>query len=113
MDPKQKRDKFCRIISSVILMISLTIALASPSNAAFAQSSVQLLEQVDEWIGLEKMPTSQSAWVTSSGGLSESYFAQKWLNRYGTLVYLRYRTSAVVIEAHATVMECKRCEGHT
>ncbi|HEY4804672.1 MAG TPA: porin [Paraburkholderia sp.] len=56
---------------------ALAAVLAAASSAAFAQSSVQLYGQVDEWVGATKFPGGQTAWNVSGGGMSTSYWGMK------------------------------------
>jgi predicted porin len=49
-------------------------AAALWSGAALAQSSVDLYGQVDAWVGTQKFPGSQRAWVQQGGGMSTSYW---------------------------------------
>ncbi|PCE25894.1 porin [Paraburkholderia acidicola] len=46
-------------------------------SSAFAQSSVQLYGQVDEWVGSQKFPGNQRSWVVGGGGMSTSYWGIK------------------------------------
>lgn len=52
-------------------------ALLASASAAFAQSSVQLYGQVDEWVGSQKFPNGKSAAEVSGGGMSTSYWGLK------------------------------------
>src|SRR6185437_16765227 len=45
-------------------------ALLASASSAFAQSSVQLYGQVDEWVGAQKFPGGKTAVVMSGGGMS-------------------------------------------
>jgi predicted porin len=56
---------------------ALAAVLAAASSSAFAQSSVQLYGQVDEWVGATKFPGSQTAWNVGGGGMSTSYWGMK------------------------------------
>ncbi|CAM2191285.1 Outer membrane protein (Porin) [Paraburkholderia kururiensis] len=59
------------------LKTSAVAALLACASSAFAQSSVQLYGQVDEWVGATKFPGSQRAWNVSGGGMSTSYWGLK------------------------------------
>ena len=52
-------------------------ALLASASSAFAQSSVQLYGQVDEWVGSQKFPGGKTAVVVSGGGMSTSYWGLK------------------------------------
>jgi predicted porin len=52
-------------------------ALLASASSAFAQSSVQLYGQVDEWVGSQKFPDGKSAAQVSGGGMSTSYWGLK------------------------------------
>src|SRR5581483_6723104 len=52
-------------------------ALLASASSAFAQSSVQLYGQVDEWVGAQKFPGGKTAVVVSGGGMSTSYWGLK------------------------------------
>jgi predicted porin len=52
-------------------------ALLASASSAFAQSSVQLYGQVDEWVGAQKFPDGKSAAQVSGGGMSTSYWGLK------------------------------------
>ena len=52
-------------------------ALLASASSAFAQSSVQLYGQVDEWVGSQKFPGGKTAVVVSGGGMSTSYWGMK------------------------------------
>ena len=47
------------------------------ASSAFAQSSVQLYGQVDEWVGAQKFPDGKIAAEVSGGGMSTSYWGMK------------------------------------
>ncbi|WP_118181785.1 porin [Paraburkholderia phosphatilytica] len=51
--------------------------LAAASSSVYAQSSVDLYGQVDEWVGAQKFPGGQRAWQVSGGGMSTSYWGMK------------------------------------
>ncbi|RFU45318.1 porin [Paraburkholderia sp. DHOC27] len=53
------------------------VLLSLAASAAFAQSSVQLYGQVDEWVGAQKLPGNANAWSVSGGGMSTSYWGMK------------------------------------
>ncbi|MDE1181537.1 porin [Paraburkholderia sp.] len=59
------------------LKASVIAGLMAGASAAFAQSSVQLYGQVDEWIGAQKLPGGHTATVVSGGGMSTSYWGLK------------------------------------
>ena len=52
-------------------------ALLASASSAFAQSSVQLYGQVDEWVGAQKFPGGKTAVQVSGGGMSTSYWGLK------------------------------------
>ncbi|MDE1142270.1 MAG: porin [Paraburkholderia tropica] len=56
---------------------AIAAVLAGASSSAFAQSSVQLYGQVDEWVGATRFPGSQTAWNVGGGGMSTSYWGLK------------------------------------
>jgi predicted porin len=55
----------------------LAAGLVAGASSAFAQSSVQLYGQIDEWVGAQKFPNGQSAAQVSGGGMSTSYWGLK------------------------------------
>jgi predicted porin len=57
------------------LTFAFVLATSLMDESARAQSSLQLLGQVDEWVGLQQMPTKAVSSQNGSGGMSESYFA--------------------------------------
>jgi predicted porin len=65
-----------RALKTTLKATALAGLLAGASTA-FAQSSVQLYGQVDEWVGAQKFPGGQSAAVVSGGGMSTSYWGMK------------------------------------
>src|ERR1700761_8619421 len=52
-------------------------ALLASATSAFAQSSVQLYGQVDEWVGAQKFPGGKTAVQVAGGGMSTSYWGLK------------------------------------
>ncbi|SAK49824.1 porin [Caballeronia ptereochthonis] len=72
---KSRQRTGCRRPKTVSLT-ALAIATLSAASA-HAQSSIQLYGQVDEWIGSQKFPGNQRAWVVSGGGMSTSYWGMK------------------------------------
>lgn len=66
-----------RALKSGVKASALAAALAAASSSAFAQSSVQLYGQVDEWVGATKFPGGQNAWNVGGGGMSTSYWGVK------------------------------------
>jgi len=52
-------------------------ALLASASSAFAQSSVQLYGQVDEWVGAQKFPGGKTSVQVSGGGMSTSYWGLK------------------------------------
>ena len=52
-------------------------ALLASASSAFAQSSVQLYGQVDEWVGAQKFPGGKTAVQVAGGGMSTSYWGLK------------------------------------
>ncbi len=59
------------------LKAGVVAGLLAGASTAFAQSSVQLYGQVDEWVGAQKFPGGQRAWQVSGGGMSTSYWGMK------------------------------------
>jgi predicted porin len=59
------------------LKASVIAGLLAGASSAFAQSSVQLYGQVDEWVGAQKFPGGERAWQLSGGGMSTSYWGLK------------------------------------
>jgi len=59
------------------LKASVIAGLLAGASTAFAQSSVQLYGQVDEWVGAQKFPDGQRSWQVSGGGMSTSYWGLK------------------------------------
>ena len=59
------------------LKVTACAALLASASSAFAQSSVQLYGQVDEWVGAQKFPGGKSAAEVSGGGMSTSYWGLK------------------------------------
>jgi len=59
------------------LKATACVALLASASSAFAQSSVQLYGQVDEWVGAQKFPGGKTAVVVSGGGMSTSYWGMK------------------------------------
>ncbi|MGF6753070.1 porin [Paraburkholderia sp. GAS42] len=59
------------------LKATVIAGLLAGASTAFAQSSVQLYGQVDEWVGSQKFPGNERSWVVSGGGMSTSYWGMK------------------------------------
>ncbi|MFM0314921.1 porin [Paraburkholderia nemoris] len=59
------------------LKVTVCAALLASASSAFAQSSVQLYGQVDEWVGAQKFPGGKTAVQVSGGGMSTSYWGLK------------------------------------
>ena len=59
------------------LKVTACAALLASASSAFAQSSVQLYGQVDEWVGAQKFPGGKTAVQVSGGGMSTSYWGLK------------------------------------
>jgi predicted porin len=57
--------------------LAMQVALATGTSSSFAQSSVQLYGQVDEWVGAQKLPGNANTWAVSGGGMSTSYWGMK------------------------------------
>jgi predicted porin len=59
------------------LKAGVIAGLLAGASSVFAQSSVQLYGQVDEWVGSQKFPGGDHAWQVSGGGMSTSYWGMK------------------------------------
>src|SRR6202012_1329511 len=59
------------------LKATACVAVLAGTSSAFAQSSVQLYGQVDEWVGSQKFPGGKTSVVVSGGGMSTSYLGFK------------------------------------
>ncbi|SIT39971.1 Outer membrane protein porin [Paraburkholderia piptadeniae] len=66
-----------RALRTILKAGAVGALLAVASASSFAQSSVQLYGQVDEWVGATKFPGSKTAWNVSGGGMSTSYWGIK------------------------------------
>ncbi|WP_322103736.1 porin [Paraburkholderia sp. J41] len=66
-----------RALRTTLKASAIAAVLAAASSSAFAQSSVQLYGQVDEWVGATRFPGSQTAWNVGGGGMSTSYWGLK------------------------------------
>ncbi|WP_133649925.1 porin [Paraburkholderia flava] len=67
-------------VSDVLRTTLKTIVVAgvlAGASSAFAQSSVQLYGQVDEWVGSQKFPGNKASAQVSGGGMSTSYWGLK------------------------------------
>ena len=63
-----------RIAPVATLICAMTGLTAMP---AFAQSSVTLFGQVDQWVGAKKLPGAERAWGERGGGMQTSYWGLK------------------------------------
>jgi len=59
------------------LKASVAAGLLAGASSAFAQSSVQLYGEVDEWVGAQQFPGGQRSWQVSGGGQDTSYWGMK------------------------------------
>ncbi len=66
-----------RALRTTLKASALAAVFACASSSAFAQSSVQLYGQVDEWVGATKFPGGDRAWNVGGGGMSTSYWGMK------------------------------------
>jgi predicted porin len=66
-----------RALRTTLKASALAAVLAAASSSAFAQSSVQLYGQIDEWAGVTKFPGDNSSVGVSGGGMSTSYWGMK------------------------------------
>ncbi|MFP6557198.1 porin [Paraburkholderia sp. B3] len=66
-----------RALRTTLKASALAAVLAAASSSAFAQSSVQLYGQIDEWAGVTKFPGDNAAANVGGGGMSTSYFGFK------------------------------------
>jgi predicted porin len=66
-----------RALRTTLKASALAAVLAAASSSAFAQSSVQLYGQVDEWVGVTKFPGDNSSTGVGGGGMSTSYWGMK------------------------------------
>jgi len=71
-----KARKIC-VLKAALKTIVVASLLPSASTLVYAQSSVQLYGQVDEWVGEQKFPSGQRAWQVGGGGMSTSYWGLK------------------------------------
>jgi predicted porin len=62
------------VSAALVALVTIAGGAAAP---AYAQSSVQLYGQVDEWVGAQKFPGGERAWQVSGGGMSTSYWGMK------------------------------------
>ena len=68
---------FRRALNTTLKTSVIACLLAGGASSAFAQSSVQLYGQVDEWVGDQKFPDGKGAAEVSGGGMSTSYWGLK------------------------------------
>ncbi|WP_028227792.1 porin [Paraburkholderia ferrariae] len=66
-----------RALRTTLKASAFAAVLAAASSSAFAQSSVQLYGQVDEWAGVTKFPGDNASVGVGGGGMSTSYWGLK------------------------------------
>ncbi|WP_175691580.1 porin, partial [Burkholderia anthina] len=65
---------FARRASRTSVKLIAAAACVAATAPVYAQSSVSLYGQVDEWIGATKFPGGDRAWNVGGGGMSTSYW---------------------------------------
>ena len=64
----------CALNTSVKASALAAVLAVISSSSVFAQSSVSLYGQVDEWVGATRFPGAKRAWNVGGGGMSTSYW---------------------------------------
>ncbi|CAB3803368.1 porin [Pararobbsia alpina] len=75
MSRTTRRPQCLSNITFALHIVVSAITAFSIAEPAHAQSSLQLVGQVDDWAGVQKLPSKPMAWEDGGGGMSESYFA--------------------------------------